>query len=121
MTILMLSEYFPPYDFGGSEWSVFYLAKGLKKMGYKAIILTPNYGNKKYEDKSGFKIIRFPFYKKLKKNQLAPFWQTNSCTRQILFTSSDNREISYEEKSGYYSSRLHSSMSFRNVYFKKWE
>jgi len=85
MTILMLSEYFPPYDFGGSEWSVFYLAKGLKKMGYKAIILTPNYGNKKYEDKSGFKIIRFPFYKKLKKNQLAPFWQTNSLW--IIWTS----------------------------------
>ena len=78
MTILMLSEYFPPYDYGGSEWSVFYLAKGLEKMGYKAIILTPNYGNKKYDDKSGLKVIRFPFYKKIKKNQITPFWQTNS-------------------------------------------
>ena len=33
-----------PFDRGGSEWSVFYLAKALIKKGIKVSIFTPNYG-----------------------------------------------------------------------------
>lgn len=75
----MLVEYFTPFDFGGSEWSCYYLAKGLAKIGVDVFILTPNYGNLKQEEyRDGFTIIRFPFYKKFKsKRQLTPYWQTN--------------------------------------------
>lgn len=75
----MLTEYFAPYDFGGSEWSTYYLAKGLPKKKYRINILTPNYGNSQIiQIVSGFRIIRFPFYKKINdKRILTPFWQTN--------------------------------------------
>ncbi len=78
-TILMLSEYFYPFDRGGSEWSTYYLAKALVKKGYQIIILTPNYGSKIQEIWHKITIIRFPIGKKLKNNQenLTPFWQTN--------------------------------------------
>lgn len=73
----MLTEYFPPFDFGGTEWSTFYLARGLAKRKIEIIIATPNYANlKEKEFIEGFQVIRFPFYKKTKK-QLSPFWQTN--------------------------------------------
>lgn len=80
MKVLMLCEYFPPYDFGGSEWSTFYLAKGLKIKGIDPIILTPNYGKaKKRQTTEGIKIIRFPFYKKTGPHkQLTPYWHTNN-------------------------------------------
>lgn len=80
MNILMLTEYFPPYDFGGSEWSTYYLAKDLAKRGYQINILTPNYGQSKIiQNSQGIRIIRFPFYKKIASNTiLTPFWQTNT-------------------------------------------
>ena len=76
----MLCEYFPPFDSGGSEWSTFYLAKGLKSYGWDITILTPNYGNApKHEASDSFEIYRFPFYKKLKgEKTLTPFWHTNA-------------------------------------------
>lgn len=79
MNVLLLSEYFKPYDFGGSEWSTYYLAKGLSKKGFKITILTPKYGRAQTnENVDNFKVIRFPFYKKIKNGkQLSPFWQTN--------------------------------------------
>jgi len=79
MNVLLLSEYFKPYDFGGSEWSTYYLAKGLSKKNFKLTILTPNYGRAhSNENVYNFEVIRFPFYKKIKnRKQLSPFWQTN--------------------------------------------
>lgn len=79
MKILMLIEYFTPFDFGGSEWSTYYLAKGLAQDGFDITILTPNYGNAPSSEKiDGVNIVRPPFYKKLKeKKQLSPFWQSN--------------------------------------------
>jgi glycosyltransferase involved in cell wall biosynthesis len=43
------------------------------------VIITPNYGTKTYEETDGFKIYRFPFYKKLKEKQNLPgtFYYTN--------------------------------------------
>ncbi len=75
----MLSEYFTPFDFGGSEWSTYYLAKGLAKNGVHITILTPNYGKEKNKEfKEGFLIYRPAFYKKInQKKQLTPFWYTN--------------------------------------------
>ena len=75
----MLAEYFTPYDFGGSEWSTYYLAKGLAKKSIKVTVLTPNYGKSPSEGiLDNYKIVRFPFYKKIRnKKQLTPFWQTN--------------------------------------------
>lgn len=80
MKILMLVEYFTPYDLGGSEWSTYYLSKGLSERGLKIIVLTPNYGKApRKESLDGFEIIRFPFYKKMThKQELSPFWQNNS-------------------------------------------
>ncbi len=79
MKILMLSEYFYPFDIGGSEWSLYYLSEGLVKKGVDVTILTPNYGGApKEEFIKGFKVIRFPFYLKMKsKNPISPFWHTN--------------------------------------------
>ena len=66
MNVLLLSEYFKPYDFGGSEWSTYYLAKGLSKKNFKLTILTPNYGRAhSNENVYNFEVIRFPFYKKI--------------------------------------------------------
>lgn len=74
----MLSEYYYPFDFGGSEWSVFYLAKGLKKRGFNISIMTPNYGSKNIDSQDeNINLIRFPFFKKITKSQLTPFWHTN--------------------------------------------
>ena len=78
--VLMLCEYFFPYDTGGSEWSTYYLARDLLKKSIVSTVLTPNYGNsrtREYKDK--VEVIRFPFYKKLRgKNQLTPYWHTNT-------------------------------------------
>lgn len=78
MKILMLAEYFTPYDIGGSEWSTYYLAKGLIEKGFSVTILTPNYGHGKIaEKKDGINIIRFPYKKNIGKLGISPFWHTN--------------------------------------------
>lgn len=83
-----VSEYFPPFTPGGAEWSTYYLAKDLsKRKDIKIIVLTPNYGADKYEQDQQLEIIRFPFYRKIKKindklsefehsNPIWVFWQT---------------------------------------------
>lgn len=80
MKVLMLCEYFPPFDSGGSEWSTFYLAKGIKEKKINSAVLTPNYGKApKREHIEDIEVIRFPFYKKLgSKKQLTPYWHTNT-------------------------------------------
>lgn len=79
MKILMLCEYFTPWDFGGSEWSTYYLAQGLSRRGINVIVLTPNYGHtKKIEKIQKITVFRFPYFKKIKnKNPISPFWHTN--------------------------------------------
>ena len=61
MKILMLSEFFHPFTLGGSEWSVYHLAKDLIKAGENVIILTPNYGTSASERWKSIEIRRFTF------------------------------------------------------------
>lgn len=75
----MLSEYFIPFDRGGSEWSVYFLARGLIANNIDVTIFTPNYGAQEAQRISEIDIYRFPFYKRLKKNHesVTPFYHTN--------------------------------------------
>lgn len=79
LNILMLCEYFYPFDRGGSEWSSLYLAKQLIRKGHRVQVLTPNYGSKPHETKNSLVITRFPFGKKLslKDPTLTPYWHTS--------------------------------------------
>ena len=79
MKIAMLIEYYWPFDRGGSEWSTHDLAVLLSKKGQEVIIITLNYGAKETEVNDGLKIVRFPFYRKLKEKAkfLTPFWTNN--------------------------------------------
>lgn len=79
MKIAMLIEYYWPFDRGGSEWSTHDLAVLLARQGQDAIIITPNYGAKEKEVHDGLKIVRFPFYRKLRRKAkfLTPFWTNN--------------------------------------------
>ncbi len=72
MKIVFLSESFFPFSYGGSEWSMYYLAKDLVQVGHKIIILTPNLGAKRRESLNGIEIIRFPFYIKHKSKHGGP-------------------------------------------------
>lgn len=79
MNIGFISEYFPPFAPGGAEWSSFFLARDLVKMGHNVVVVTPNYGVLSEENMEGVKVIRFPFYGKLKGKQilLTSFFHTN--------------------------------------------
>lgn len=79
MKIGLISDYYTPFNPGGSEWSVYYLANSLKGNGIESIILTPNYGAKTQEIISGIKVLRLPMYKKTIQNRLVinPIWQNN--------------------------------------------
>ncbi len=75
----MLAEYFYPHDRGGSEWSTYFLAQSLIKLGHQINVLTPNYGSKYQQNWKNIQISRFSIGKKLNKNQgtLTPLWHTN--------------------------------------------
>ncbi len=78
MKIAFLIEYFPPFATGGSEWSTYYLARQLSDLGIEIVVITPSYGEKPLQEKVSFKLINFPFYKKLKKEKLpGHFFYTN--------------------------------------------
>ncbi len=66
MKIAFIIEYFFPFNKGGSEWSTYYLARDLVEKGHEVTIITPNYGSQSLEIIDGIKIIRIPFYKKVK-------------------------------------------------------
>ena len=101
MKIAFIIEYFPPFAAGGSEWSTYYLAKDLAAKGQEVVILTPNYGAKKSEEIDGFKVIRFPFYLKLKKlNQLPgnfaltnPLWVIWVAISLFLIVKKENPDV----------------------------
>ncbi len=69
MNILFTSEYFYPFEPGGTEKSAFLLAKGLVDEGHKVSVLTPGYGAKERESLKGIDIIRYPFPVKLKQGE----------------------------------------------------
>ena len=80
MHILMLCEYFYPFDRGGSEWSTYYLAQSLVNKGHTVSIFTPNYGDKPTETWKGIQIHRFWFPIRLKKGRgqvASPLWHSN--------------------------------------------
>lgn len=79
MKILFLVKFYPPFDRGGSEWSVHDLASLLIREGHDITIVTPNYGAKSKETINGIKVARLPFPIKLKspKSQIAPYWTNN--------------------------------------------
>lgn len=80
MKILFLAEFFYPFAHGGSEWSIYYLAKSLIKKGHHVSILTPNFGTSSQGKKNGIFIYRLPFPIKLdreKPRAISPFWFTN--------------------------------------------
>ncbi|MCR4324829.1 MAG: glycosyltransferase family 4 protein [Candidatus Curtissbacteria bacterium] len=79
MKTAFLIEHFIPFATGGSEWSTYYLAKDLNKLGHDITIITPNFGSKPFERMGGVKIKRFPIYKKIKTKDSIPgnFFFTN--------------------------------------------
>ncbi len=80
MHVLMLAEYFFPFDRGGTEWSLYYLSKGLIDKGVKVTVLTPNYGTSDYELLDHIEIRRFPFPITLSMGTgagISPYWHTN--------------------------------------------
>lgn len=86
MKVILLSDYFYPFNPGGAEWSVFELAKALIGQKLEPIVITLNYGAASEENYHGVKIIRLPFFKKLKNKRtvVSPIWQNNP----IFFLSS---------------------------------
>lgn len=86
MKIFLLSDYFWPHNPGGSEWSVFELAKALAQKKVESTVVTLNYGAPRKETFEGIKITRLPFFKKLtdKRKVVNPIWQNNP----IFFLSS---------------------------------
>lgn len=79
MKIIILSDYFYPFNPGGAEWSTFYIAKSLKGKGSDIEIFTPNYGAKKTEVFDGLLIKRFSFPFKIKdlRKVVNPILQNN--------------------------------------------
>lgn len=73
MKIALIIEYFPPFATGGSEWSTYYLGLDLAKIEENDVfVFTPNYDDREYEEIDNLKIVRFPFYKRLKKGSSLP-------------------------------------------------
>ena len=79
MKVLLLTDYFYPFTPGGAEWSVYELAKSLKKRGIQPVVVTLNYGAESEELYDGLKIVRIPFFKKLTqlRKVVNPIWQNN--------------------------------------------
>ena len=101
MKIAFVIEYFRPMGAGGSGWSTYYLAKDLAANNQEVVVLTPNYGAKKTEFDDGIRILRFPFYLKLKNfNQLPgnfaltnPFWILWTVINLFLLIRKENPDV----------------------------
>ena len=122
MKIAFVIEYFPPFAAGGSEWSTYYLAKDLAASDQEMVVLTPNYGAKKQEEVDGVRVIRFPFYLKLKNfNQLPgnfaltnPFWILWTVIHLFILFKKENPDVIHVQ--GKYSVP---SAVLANFFFKK--
>ena len=101
MKIAFVIEYFRPMGAGGSGWSTYYLAKDLAANNQEVVVLTPYYGAKKTEFDDGIRILRFPFYLKLKNfNQLPgnfaltnPFWILWTVINLFLLIRKENPDV----------------------------
>lgn len=101
MKVAFVIEYFPPFAAGGSEWSTYYLAKDLARNGTSVVVLTPNYGSKKSEKIENVRVIRFPFYLKLKDvNKLPgnfaltnPLWTVWNTLSLIYFIKKEKPDV----------------------------
>lgn len=60
LTVCLLNEYFPPFAYGGAEWSTDALARTLAARGHRVVVITPNYGTHAMEERDGIRIRRFP-------------------------------------------------------------
>ncbi len=89
MKVFLVSDYFYPFTPGGSEWSVYELAKSLKRKKINPVVVSLNYGARGNEIFMGIEVIRLPFFKKLSNSRkvVNPFWQNNPI---FLLTSSLN-------------------------------
>lgn len=89
MHILFISEYFYPFTHGGSEQSIYFLAKGLIEKNLKVSVLTLNYGTQKNERWKKINIYRCPFFIKMSKKHahaISPFLLLNFFTQFIVLT-----------------------------------
>ena len=79
MKIAYLVDYYYPFTPGGSEWSIYYLAKQLSQKNIDCLIITPNYGAKDEEIIDGIRVIRIPILNKLKNSRsvINPIGQNN--------------------------------------------
>lgn len=79
MKVLLGADYFPPFNPGGSEWSVYYLSLQLTVRSVSNIVVTPNYGTKKRDNINGVEVIRFPALVQLNnfRKIVSPIWQNN--------------------------------------------
>src|SRR5437868_5641348 len=79
MKILYAVDYYYPFTPGGSEWSVYYLAKSLQERNVGIKIITPNYGDKPQDIVNGIKVTRFgnPIKSSNKRRVINPIWQNN--------------------------------------------
>lgn len=59
MRILLVTSYYYPNMFGGTEHSVKLLAEGLKKNGHEVYVIAADKKDKEIEDINGIKVIRF--------------------------------------------------------------
>ena len=64
MKIALVNEYFPPHAPGGAEWSVEALARALAARGHGVVVITPNWGAAPTETRDGFRVRRFPFFRR---------------------------------------------------------
>lgn len=79
MKVILISDYYYPFTPGGSEWSVFELAKSLNQKKVKTLVVSLNYGSKRQDNYRGINILRIPFIKKIKDSRsvVNPIWQNN--------------------------------------------
>lgn len=79
MRVLLLTDYFYPFTPGGSEWSVYELAKALVKNRVDAQVVSINYGADSTGKYKGIKVLRIPFFKKVSgpRSVVNPIWQNN--------------------------------------------
>lgn len=80
MKILFFSDYFPPFNPGGAEWSTYHSAERLGQFGHDVFVLTPNYGcNFDKKKNRFFQLISYPFWKKLKpETNLLPLYYNHN-------------------------------------------
>jgi len=62
MRIALVNEYFAPHASGGAERSTEALARALADRGHAVVVITPNWGAPPVEERDGFRIRRFQFF-----------------------------------------------------------